>query len=184
MIDQSWSTGIMEKDLELQIKIFIAQELEKGTSLSDIQNMVNERFNQKMTYMDIRIIASTLDVDWRALDPNAVKKSDAADADNAVGDEQTNDDVADAAGAADAEEAGEETEKVSGSTVVEVSPIARPGMMFSGSVKFASGSTADWYVDSMGRLGVENLVGEKPDKNDIEQFQIELDKAVRKMMGQ
>ena len=101
----------MEKDLELQIKIFIAQELEKGTSLSDIQNMVNERFNQKMTYMDIRIIASTLDVDWRALDPNAVKKSDAADADNAVGDEQTNDDVADAAGAADAEEAGEETGK-------------------------------------------------------------------------
>ena len=31
----------MDKQQELEIKIFIAQELEKGTSLSDIQNMVN-----------------------------------------------------------------------------------------------------------------------------------------------
>ena len=42
---------------------------------------------------------------------------------------------------------------------------------------------ADWYVDNMGRLGVENLSGEKPGKEDIEKFQIELDKALRKMMG-
>ena len=72
----------------------------------------------------------------------------------------------------------------SGNTVVEVSPIARPGMAFSGSVKFASGSTADWYVDTYGRLGLENLVGDKPSQNDIEQFQVELNNAVRKMMGQ
>ena len=76
-----------------------------------------------------------------------------------------------------------ENTDAAGATVVEVSPIARPGMMFSGSVKFASGSSAEWYVDNMGRLGLENLVGEKPGQSDIEQFQIELDKAVRKMMG-
>jgi hypothetical protein len=57
-------------------------------------------------------------------------------------------------------------------------------MMFSGSVKFASGSTAEWYVDNMGRLGLENLVGEKPTQDDVQQFQVELDKAIRKMMGQ
>ena len=67
----------MDKDTELQMKIFIAQELEKGSSLSDIQNMVNEKFSAKMTYMDIRIMASTLDVDWRALDPNAAKETPA-----------------------------------------------------------------------------------------------------------
>ena len=63
----------MDKDVELQIKIFIGQELEKGTSLSDIQTLINEKFNQRMTYMDVRIMASTLDVDWRSLDPNAKK---------------------------------------------------------------------------------------------------------------
>jgi hypothetical protein len=156
----------MDKDIELQIKIFIGQELEKGTSLSDIQTLINEKFNQRMTYMDVRIMASTLDVDWRSLDPNA-KKEEAVEEDAAV------------------EEAAEEvSETAPAGTVVEVSPIARPGMMFSGSVKFASGSSAEWYVDNTGRLGLENLVGDKPNENDVKEFQIELDKAIRKMMGQ
>lgn len=155
----------MDKDVELQIKIFIGQELEKGTSLSDIQTLINEKFNQRMTYMDVRIMASTLDVDWRSLDPNAKKEQAVEEA---------------------AEEVIEEdaAENAPAGTVVEVSPIARPGMMFSGSVKFASGSTAEWYVDNTGRLGLENLVGDKPNENDIKEFQVELDKAIRKMMGQ
>ena len=162
----------MNKDTELQIKIFIAQELEKGTSLSDIQNLVNEKFSQRMTYMDIRILASTLDVDWRSLDPNAKTDvpEDAAEKDEGAGD-------------APAAEAPSENNTGDSDTVVEVNPMARPGMMFSGTVKFASGSTADWYVDNMGRLGVENLAGDKPDQNDVEKFQIELDKVLRKMMG-
>jgi hypothetical protein len=161
----------MDKDTELQIKIFIAQELEKGSSLSDIQNMVNEKFSMKMTYMDIRIMASTLDVDWRSLDPNAKTETpeEAAD-ENSAGEDVL-------------PEAAAENTVADSDTVVDVNPIARPGMMFSGSVKFASGSTADWYVDNMGRLGVENLVGDKPDQNDVEKFQIELDKVLRKMMG-
>ncbi len=164
----------MDKNTELQIKIFIAQELEKGTTLSDIQNMVNEKFSQKMTYMDIRIMASTLDVDWRSLDPNAKAKAETPveEENSAEAPVEENSDIP-----------AEEENSAPGDTVVDVNPIARPGMMFSGTVKFVSGSTADWYVDNMGRLGVENLVGEKPGKEDIEKFQIELDKVLRKMMG-
>ena len=54
----------------------------------------------------------------------------------------------------------------------------RPGTALSGSVKFASGSTADWYIDQTGRLGLENLVGNQPTQEDIQQFQVELEKAV------
>ncbi len=168
----------MDKKLELEIQVFIAQELEKGTSLSDIQNLVNEKFNQRMTYMDIRIMASSLDVDWRSLDPNAKKADDTKDSDAATdGNEETDT-------ANDAELPQAEPNAENSGTVVEVNPLARPGMMFSGSVKFASGSTAEWYVDSMGRLGLENLVGEKPTREDVEEFQKELDKVIRKMMGQ
>ena len=53
----------------------------------------------------------------------------------------------------------------------------------SGTVKVASGSTADWYVDQMGRLGLENLKGEKPTPEDVEAFQIELENVARKAMG-
>ena len=155
----------MDKDVELQIKIFIGQELEKGTSLSDIQTLINEKFNQRMTYMDVRIMASTLDVDWRSLDPNAKKEQAVEEAAEEVIEEEA-------------------AENAPAGTVVEVSPIARPGMMFSGSVKFASGSTAEWYVDNTGRLGLENQTGNDPNENDIKEFQVELNKAIRKMMGQ
>ena len=69
-------------------------------------------------------------------------------------------------------------EAAAGQTVVEVSKLMRPGTALSGTVKFASGSTADWYIDQTGRLGLENLVGEKPTQEDIQQFQVELEKAV------
>ena len=65
-----------------------------------------------------------------------------------------------------------------GKTVVEISKLMRPGTALSGSVKFASGSTADWYIDQTGRLGLENLVGNQPTQEDIQQFQVELEKAV------
>ena len=125
-----------------------------------------------MTYMDVRILASTLDVDWRALDPNAAKTASSEP-----------DQVLENGVPLSSDETEIDTPSASG-TVVEVSPIARPGMMFSGKVKFAGGSTAEWYVDNMGRLGLENLTGDKPGQEDVEQFQIELDKAIRKMMGQ
>ena len=155
----------MDKTLELEIKKFIAAELASGVSLSDIQNHINAEFKTSLTYMDVRILASALDVDWQALDPNAKKIAEPEEP-------ETADSVETAA-------AGE----TAADTVVEVSKLARPGMMLSGTVKFASGSTAEWYVDNMGRLGLENLVGEKPTQEDIEKFQIELDKAVKKVMG-
>ena len=166
----------MDKQLEKEIGLFIARELAKGTSLSDIQTMVNENFDQHMTYMDIRILASSLDVDWKALDPHAAKPKTDDAAENAPADETEAVDGAD-----EAEQPGEAP--AAGSTAVELNPIARPGMMFSGSVRFASGSTAEWYLDNMGRIGLENLVGDKPSPQDVEQFQIELDKVLRKAMG-
>ena len=154
-------------------KKFTAAELAAGVSLSDIQNHINAEFKTSLTYMDVRILASTLDVDWQALDPNA-KKAAETEPENSVTETAAEQPADISESAADAEISD---------TVVEVSKLARPGMMLSGTVKFASGSTAEWYVDNMGRLGLENLVGEKPTQEDIEKFQIELDKAVRKVMG-
>ena len=166
---------------EVEIKRFMAENLQQGLSLSEIQKLVNDKFKVKMTYMDIRILASELDtIDWKALDPRAQAEA----AQKAKEEEKTG--ATDAvAGPAAAEELSDaaETPAGQGSTVVELSKIARPGMMLSGTVKFASGSTADWYVDQMGRLGLENLKGEKPTPEDVEAFQIELENVARKAMG-
>lgn len=165
----------MDKVLEQKIKQFVAAKLAAGESLSNIQGEVNAEFRQNMTYMELRILASTLDVDWQALDPKA-KAPAAAPAPEAAAEP-------DAAVPPPAPETAAAPGAAAGDTLVEVSKLARPGMMLSGTVKFASGSTADWYVDNMGRLGLDNLVGEKPTAEDVEKFQIELDKAVRKVMG-
>ena len=39
----------MDKALENDIKIFMASRIAEGISLSDIQNEVNEKFQQSMT---------------------------------------------------------------------------------------------------------------------------------------
>ena len=171
----------MEKEVEMSIKRFMAQELEKGESLSEIQKLVNEKFSQHMTYMEIRILASELEsVDWKALDPRA--QAEAAKKAKEEAEKKASESGSDAPETANGD-APETTPAGTGKTVVELSKLARPGMMLSGTVKFASGSTAEWYVDNMGRLGLENLKGEKPTPEDIEAFQIELENVARKAMG-
>ena len=55
----------------------------------------------------------------------------------------------------------------------------RPGAVASGSVKFASGVSAEWVIDQSGRLGLNNASGE-PTEDDIKDFQKELQKALSK----
>ena len=173
----------MEKEVEMSIKRFMTEELQNGKSLSEIQKLVNEKFALHMTYMEIRILASELEsVDWKALDPRAqaeaAKRAKEEAKKASVGTEAGGDVTETTEGEAAAAPAG-----AAGKTVVELSKLARPGMMLSGTVKFASGSTAEWYVDNMGRLGLENIKGEKPTPEDIEAFQIELENVARKAMG-
>ena len=171
----------MEKEVEMSIKRFMAQELQKGESLSEIQKLVNEKFSLRMTYMEIRILASELEsVDWKALDPRAQAEA----AKKAKEDAANKTDATELGGDIPETEGEPQTAApAGGKTVVELSKLARPGMMLSGTVKFASGSTAEWYVDNMGRLGLENLKGEKPTPEDIEAFQVELENVARKAMG-
>lgn len=84
--------------------------------------------------------------------------------------------------AAEAAEAGAEDADApagSGRTTVTVNKISRPGMLYSGTVTFSSGSTADWYVDQTGRPGIEKLKGEPPTREEAEEFMVELQKVLR-----
>ena len=141
-----------------EIKKFMAEKIAENISLSDIQTMVNEKFNTKMTFMDIRILASELEVDWRS---EAEKNPPAAEG--------------------EAEEAPEtsgnnEAENTPGKTTVELNKIVRPGALASGSVHLASGVYAEWYIDNSGRMGLDKVTGGKPTEQDIEDFQVEMQK--------
>ena len=153
----------MDKSLENKVKLFMADKLASGEKLSDLQNLVNSEFSLKLTYMDIRILASALEVDWKSRDPHPQVKDEtpAGESDKTDGQEAA-------------------TENAAGTTVVEVNKIVRPGMAVSGIVKFANGATAEWYVDQMGRLGLDNLNGDQPGPEDVQAFQAELQKIFQR----
>ncbi|MBQ7695806.1 MAG: hypothetical protein IJT50_11870 [Lentisphaeria bacterium] len=155
----------MEKELEQQIAAYMTEELAKGTGLSELQNLVNEKFGQHLTYMENRIIASGLQVDWNANDPKAA----AAAKEKAKREEE--------AKKAEAE-AAEGAPKGTGKTTVTVNKINPPGTVASGTVTFASGSTADWYVDQTGRPGIDNLKGNPPTREEAQAFMMELQKVL------
>lgn len=141
-------------DNSIEIKKFMAEKIAENISLSDIQTMVNEKFNTRMTFMDIRILASELEVDWRS---EQEKNPPEPETEENAEDEKTEDDAP-------------------RKTTVELNKIVRPGAIASGTVNFASGVYAEWYIDNSGRLGLDKVVGGKPTEQDIEDFQVEMQK--------
>ena len=141
----------------MDMKKFLAAEIAAGKSLSDIQTLLNEKFGVRLTYMDVRIMASELDnIDWTSRDP--VKPAEPVEDVTKV--------PAQNAPAGD------------GTTVVEVNQVVRAGALAEGSVRFGSGASGTWIVDQMGRLGFDKLNGE-PTEKDIQEFQVELRKVLR-----
>lgn len=166
----------MNKTQEQAVKSFMLEQLTSGVKLAEVQRLVNEKFNLKLRFMDIRILASELEVDWKSFDPKPVPVK--------APQEETLSENSNGSTAPNTLPEEDNLETSTGNAaVIELNKLARPGMMFSGTVKFPSGCTADWYVDNTGRLGLENLAGGQPTREDAESFQIELDQVLRKAMG-
>jgi hypothetical protein len=163
----------MDKELEQQIAAFMTEELAKGTNLSALQNMVNEKFQTHLTYMEIRIIASELQVDWNATDPKAI----AAAKEKAKKEEEAR--AAEEAARLAAENGEVPEGEASGKCTVTLNKVNPPGILASGTVTFSGGSTADWYVDQTGRPGLGNLKGNQPTQQEAEEFMMELQKILR-----
>ncbi|MBR3707943.1 MAG: hypothetical protein IKM17_02905 [Lentisphaeria bacterium] len=150
-----------------EIKQFIADKTAEGMSLTAIQDALSAQ-GVKIRFMELRLLAAEIE------SVLAKKEADKAAAEAPAPEEKKTEE---AEAPAPAETAPDGAAKVRGATTVSVSPIQRPGFAMSGSVSFGSGVTADWYVDQTGRLGLDNASGQ-PDEQDIQEFQIELRKAL------
>jgi hypothetical protein len=155
---------------------FIRDSLNQGMSLSDVQKALAEQFDIRMTYLDLRMVAAELEVDWKKQDKPApakkeeVVEKDTADSQEEDWDEEDND-LADGTGDAPS--------SVAGKTKVTISKLIRPGAAISGDVEFSSGAKGEWYVDNMGRVGFNPAEGSgQPNHNDLREFQKELQKAL------
>ena len=143
-----------------EIKLFVGELLNEGLSLSDIQKQLQNDKNVKMTFLDLRLLASELEeIDWskQKADIEAVKAEKKAEEDKKKETEKKADNI--------------------GKTVVEVSRLKRPGAIANGTVEFASGANAEWVLDQTGRLALDKQTGE-PTQEDVQEFQVELQKIL------
>lgn len=134
-----------------------------GATLSQIQERLSSQLEISMTYMDVRFLVDDLNL---AL----VEKEDPKKPEEPA--------VAEAAPAEAAAPAP--ATQGAGVVTVEVDTIAQPHAMVSGHVTFSDGEKADWYIDHQGRPGMAaRTPGYRPTPQDITDFQVKLDAALR-----
>jgi hypothetical protein len=147
----------------------VANWIQQGLKLSEIQNRLGSELGLRLTYMEVRMLVDDLklvpkDVEAPATPnpalagPNPASKPAASTLNPA---------------AAPPSPAG---------VSVAVDQITRPGALVSGKVTFSDGKTADWYLDQTGRLGlVPKEAGYRPPASDVQQFQMALENELSKI---
>jgi hypothetical protein len=148
----------------------VAQWIEQGLKLAEIQTKLAGELGVNMTYMDVRFLID--DLKLRPKDAEPVAPLNIAPAKTAAAKTP-----APSPGLVP-EPGGTPAGKVS----VTVDQIARPGALVSGRVTFSDGQNAEWYLDQSGRLGmVPPTQGYRPPQPDIVEFQQQLQNELAKM---
>ena len=147
----------------------VAEWIEAGLKIAEIQKRLEADFGLRPTYMEVRLLIDDLKL---------VPKNPAPPKQEIVNPSPAP--AAQTAAASPGELAPEPA--AGGGVAVSLDKIARPGAMVSGSVTFSDGQTAAWYLDETGRLGlVAAQQGYKPTPADVQAFQRALQVEMQKL---
>lgn len=154
-------------------KSAIAQWTREGMSIADIQKRILAEFGQILTFMEARLLLVDLGatVKDRPAPVHTPTLQAAPKPGAAPGAGQP------AAGATDADWEAEDAGggAAGGGVTVALDRIMKPGSVVSGSVTFSDGVTAQWSLDTMGRLGLAaSRPGYRPSPEDVQDFQLQL----------
>lgn len=134
-------------------KAAISKWIAEGASLSDIQKRLKEEFQISITYLEARLLADDLKLAFKEPEPEPAPKETEPEPDPVA---------------------------PPGKVSVTIDQITRPGSMISGRATFSDGQNAAWYLDQMGRLGLDpSTPGYRPSQQDVMDFQMELEKLAR-----
>lgn len=152
----------------------VAEWIEEGLKLSEIQSKISSEFGQSLTYMELRFLMADLNLQPKDKPEPEPPKAAAAAPGGLAGQPGP--------GAALAPEPPEDELLPASAVKVTVDQVTRPGALVSGRVTFSDGKKAEWYLDQMGRLGLGGTEpGYKPSQDDIMDFQAELQTQLAKL---
>lgn len=134
-------------------KAVVLQWIQEGAGPSDLQKRLKEEFQISLTYLETRLLADDLKLNFKEVERPPEPKLPEADLSPSA---------------------------PAGKVTVTMDQITRPGAMISGRVTFADGQKAEWYLDQTGRLGLNpETPGYRPAQQDVMDFQIELERLAR-----
>jgi len=150
----------------------VAEWIEQGAKLSEIQTRIGKEFNISMTYMDVRFLIDDLKLKPKDPEPAPTPVVAAPAAPTGA--------PAPAKAAAGAPAANETV--IGGKVSVSVDHVARPGAIVSGRVTFSDGKGGAWLIDQTGRPGlISDEEGYRPSQPDIVEFQTKLQDELAKL---
>lgn len=145
----------------------IAQLLADGASIADIQRLVSDEYHVAATYMETRFLIDDLNLDLKEEPKPEPEPSDSL--------EDAPSPPESPAAPAEASPVDEVLPASASSVTVEIAAVKAPGTALNGTVVFSDGVSATWYIDQMGRLGLDPQQEDyQPSPEDIEAFQVEL----------
>ncbi|MCE9520290.1 MAG: hypothetical protein K8R87_12155 [Verrucomicrobia bacterium] len=150
----------------------VRQWVADGANLNEIQDRLKREHDVTLTYLDSRLLLAELGLKLLEKPKEAPPKEKEAVAPEPQlpGDETV-----------EAETLPPVPPPTGGKATVVLDTIAIPGMLASGKVTFSDGKIASWYLDEMGRLGMNApSPGYKPPPADIPVFQRELDLTLKR----
>lgn len=146
-------------------KPFVAQLLKEGRSLSEIQDFLRKEKGDSITYMELRLLLSEMP-DAKLPEKELLKT------------------VLPPVSSAGAKPAAAGAEPSGGKLSISVDQTPAPGSMLSGYARFSSGAKGHWFLDEMGRLGLEPELGSsKPNQKDMQEFSTELRRMLQQTGG-
>ncbi len=151
----------------------IRQWAEAGDGVPEIQKKLREECGLRVTYLETRFLLEDLKIELKPTpEPEAPKPAEEDEEGNVKGGAEE-----DAEGAFLEEDAA----GAGGAVTVTVDALLRPGALVSGKADFGGGQVASWWLDRMGRLGLDapdpNF---RPTEEQAIAFQDELRKTLQK----
>jgi hypothetical protein len=151
----------------------------QGLKLSEIQKRLETELGLRLTYMEVKLIISDLQVLPKDAEPQWTVDLAAKPAGPAAAATATSPGPA---GAFPPGDPGEEPLPAAGRVQVAVDAITRAGAVVSGSVTFSDGKQGAWYLDQTGRLGLAPMEkGHRPPAADLPEFQAALERELAKL---
>ena len=139
---------------------------EDGINLGDIQRRLKTELGINVTYLETRFLLEDHGIELKPPAPQAEDEPDPKAELNEVE-------------AMLADDEPDPTPLAGGKVTVTVDTVTVPQAMVSGKVMFSDGESALWYIDQMGRLGLDpSTPGYRPSEPDILAFQQELQRAM------